>query len=350
MSSFSMSELFSSYVDESRERLDSINGYLVDFESGDLDEESLVQLRRDAHTIKGSSLMFGVNDLGDVAHLFEDVMDEIIKTPSLRHGDMIQFLFDLHDAMRDRVADPEGPELSRKPFDEKLKKIRAGLLEQQNTDPFASAVSGQSTSNMPIVETESEADAESAPKQPSDTTSSSVERVSEETPAAKKKSARTASSQDDVVHIVRVDAERLLRLNEQMSDFATGRSTRLFHLKKLNDMYRQLRFQRANYAAQLEELLSKADDRQCVLLEGLLSDMDTNLTEYRQLIDELSYQQNLDELEVEDLRNRVTRLMLSTLYSVFANFPRAVRDVSQKYGKKVKLAIEGGDVEVAQTV
>lgn len=78
MADFDLSNFIASFFDEAKERLNAINQALVAFEAGTLDEDGLVSLRRDAHTIKGSALMLGVNDVGGVAHVFEDLVLSLI--------------------------------------------------------------------------------------------------------------------------------------------------------------------------------------------------------------------------------------------------------------------------------
>ena len=111
MSGIDLSNFIASFFDEARERLSSINQALVEFETGSLSEEGLVDLRRDAHTIKGSALMLGVNDVGGIAHVFEDTVEMLIKHKDWRSPDAVQFLYDLHDLLDHRLEDPEGKEL-----------------------------------------------------------------------------------------------------------------------------------------------------------------------------------------------------------------------------------------------
>jgi len=112
VSGFDLSNFLASFFDEARERLSSINQALVKFEGGNLNEEEMVALRRDAHTIKGSALMLGVTDIGETAHLFEDMMEQLMEHPSWRSAPaMIQFLYDIHDALDDRLRNTDAEQL-----------------------------------------------------------------------------------------------------------------------------------------------------------------------------------------------------------------------------------------------
>ncbi|MDQ6974335.1 MAG: Hpt domain-containing protein, partial [Mariprofundaceae bacterium] len=108
MSGFDLSNFLASFFDEARERLNSINQALVKFESGNLTEEGMVALRRDAHTIKGSALMLGVTDIGETAHLFEDMMEQLMEHSTWKNiPAIVQFLYDIHDALDDRLKDTD---------------------------------------------------------------------------------------------------------------------------------------------------------------------------------------------------------------------------------------------------
>ncbi|MDQ6957186.1 MAG: hybrid sensor histidine kinase/response regulator [Mariprofundaceae bacterium] len=139
MADFDLSNFLASFFDEARERLNSMNQGLVAFESGGLDAEGLIALRRDAHTIKGSALMLGVSDIGGVAHLFEDVMEQLIENPTWRRPEMTQFLYDLHDELDVRLQDPDNQknidlEPLRVKYDALLEAAKEGALLKDSNE------------------------------------------------------------------------------------------------------------------------------------------------------------------------------------------------------------------------
>ncbi|RME32670.1 MAG: hybrid sensor histidine kinase/response regulator, partial [Deltaproteobacteria bacterium] len=132
MSGLDLSQFLASFFDEARGRLASINEGLVAFESGSLDEEGLIRLRRDAHTIKGSAMMLGVEDVGGAAHVFEDAMEHLLAHPEHRVPAMIQFLFDLHDRLAERLRAEDAAPLDaaglRARFGELLTELAQGSV------------------------------------------------------------------------------------------------------------------------------------------------------------------------------------------------------------------------------
>ncbi len=109
MADFDVSGFLADFFDEARQRLQSINRKLVRLEAGELEELELIQLRRDAHTMKGSAQMLGVQDVSEAGHLFEDVIDYTLacKNPD-RRGAAIRLLFDIHDQLLQRLQHVDG--------------------------------------------------------------------------------------------------------------------------------------------------------------------------------------------------------------------------------------------------
>lgn len=140
MSGFDLSNFLAAFFDEARERLTSINRWLVEFESDSIDDEGLAALRRDAHTIKGSALMLGVTDIGAMAHLFEDAMEHLIKIPEARTPKMTQLLYDLHDQLVDRLDEVDTVErldtkTQRARYDGLLQELEQGNLGERVAEP-----------------------------------------------------------------------------------------------------------------------------------------------------------------------------------------------------------------------
>ena len=72
-------EIWDYFKPEIEEHLDAMHDTLaqVDPEADELSEESLAQLFRSTHTIKGSSYTVDLQPLGDLGHLLEDLMAEV---------------------------------------------------------------------------------------------------------------------------------------------------------------------------------------------------------------------------------------------------------------------------------
>lgn len=63
---------------EAGERLNKINNGLVELENNPQNLKLIKDLNREAHTIKGSSAVFGFTEIQDIAHRIEDAFEEIV--------------------------------------------------------------------------------------------------------------------------------------------------------------------------------------------------------------------------------------------------------------------------------
>ena len=75
-------ELRQVFHDEVMQRLDEMEAALLTAEAGEAGPEVIESLFRNAHTIKGSAAMFGLDDVSTVAHAAEDVLTVVRRSGS----------------------------------------------------------------------------------------------------------------------------------------------------------------------------------------------------------------------------------------------------------------------------
>ena len=102
----SMAELFEQYKDEVRETIGILDNELVAIEQDPTSSETIFSLFRNMHSLKGSSKMFNVDNIADIAHRLEDLMSMIDKDNTLlaKHPKVIDLLFRGNDMFRDIIA------------------------------------------------------------------------------------------------------------------------------------------------------------------------------------------------------------------------------------------------------
>jgi len=394
LSDFDLSSFLASFFDEAKERLASIDQHLVNFESGNISDEELVELRRDAHTIKGSALMLGVKDVGGVGHLFEDAIEQFIEHADWRTAEATQFLYDLHDKLAQRLNDPDGnelldPDALRSTYDDLLKTLKGGLAaaslaETETTDDQEekSAVSGL------IGADEAEAWKKSRPSALSETAAgendeielagerddSTLEAGSVEAQEAYKNLAFTplpdaepieddlSDFRPDVSQIemtalgqrkssgrfLRVDAERLEDLSNHVIELSTEQSRGESVEEGMQNLHLEMRALRREWR-QFKNALSSGNDL-ADSTYALDTSIDAKVRKTQYFIDEFRYGQSRSGIMLKDLRDQVLSLMLRPLDSIFSTFPRAIRDVAVRASKNVNLQIAGKSVEVDQGV
>ncbi|HKL52165.1 MAG TPA: Hpt domain-containing protein [Wenzhouxiangellaceae bacterium] len=71
------SELLELFAEEGQELLEHSDGLLQQWRENPEDRQLVTALQRDIHTIKGSARMAGLNPVGEVAHVLEDLLENI---------------------------------------------------------------------------------------------------------------------------------------------------------------------------------------------------------------------------------------------------------------------------------
>ncbi|RQG92514.1 chemotaxis protein CheA [Natrarchaeobius chitinivorans] len=103
-----MSEYWTDFVQESRERITQLNNALLCLERTPDDEEAMENIFRIAHTLKGNCGAAGFESASDLAHAIEDLLDavrggRISVTPELMDG-----IFDAVDELEAMIDEVDG--------------------------------------------------------------------------------------------------------------------------------------------------------------------------------------------------------------------------------------------------
>lgn len=376
MSDFDLSGFLLQFFEEAKERLSEVNRRLVLLESGNLDQEGLAQLCRDAHTIKGSAEMLGATDISALSHLLEEAVAVVMreKLPSGSHP-MTQFLFDLHDRLQERLLHPDNESrIDTEPFEKRFQALCAELdavvKATSNEDKdnqsatkatqlkrrprkssgkkvrvnrnIIAAVMGsiegsleenRAGSSSKNKEAEKPADAEGI-----ENTVKEDEVISFRPELKSLEAESEESSEESSGNFLRVDKSRLSRLSNQIIELSSDR----YRGSSLEDEYEVLMLDLKLLRQQLFE------NRHDAPSPNQKSEFDQRLRQMHKLGEQLRLHQKRSASMLDDLRNQVFGLMLRPIASLFSVFPRTVRDLASRSGKKVQLLISGDAIEMDQ--
>lgn len=386
MSELDVSGFLGSFFDEAKERLVSINRRLVLLESGKLDAEGLTLLRRDAHTIKGSAQMLGVQDISNVSHLFEDAIEFAVNRKQSHAPEMAQFLFDLHDQLKDRLqyvdgesrldtntlqqrfhalcetlggemekptqstdaqiesSEPSPPAEVSQPKPRRRKKRAGGGVNRNLIAAVMGTIEGslESKKPEPVKTVEAEAVTQAAKPAVKEKTEDAVEQTIAFRPEVSQLDQKNNIDQDVSGNFQRVDAARISRLSNQILELSSDRY-------RGGSMENELETLLNKFKILKPHLFESASDRgqgtQGLKLEAAFDQQLRDLNKFRE---ELRAHQRRSASMLDDLRDQVMDLMLKPLSTVFSLFPRTVRDLASQHDKKVQLLISGDAVEMDQ--
>ncbi|SFK27241.1 two-component system, chemotaxis family, sensor kinase CheA [Halobacillus dabanensis] len=93
------------FIDESKEHLQTINDHLLVLEKNPQDLTIVNEIFRSAHTLKGMSATMGYQDLSNLTHKMENVLDAVRNEQVKVDGEMLDVVFDSVDDLEAMVID-----------------------------------------------------------------------------------------------------------------------------------------------------------------------------------------------------------------------------------------------------
>ncbi|MCX7169175.1 MAG: Hpt domain-containing protein, partial [Proteobacteria bacterium] len=103
-----MTQFYQVFFDETAEHLNNMESMLLELDVHHPDAEQLNAIFRAAHSIKGSAGTFGFNDLAEVTHILENLLDRIRKSELTLRENMIDAFLDAGDILKTLLAAHRG--------------------------------------------------------------------------------------------------------------------------------------------------------------------------------------------------------------------------------------------------
>lgn len=95
------------FLDESREHLQSCNKYLLELEKTPEDLTIVNEIFRSAHTLKGMSATMGYEDIADLTHVMENILDAIRNEKLQVSAELLDVVFESIGYLEEMVQDIE---------------------------------------------------------------------------------------------------------------------------------------------------------------------------------------------------------------------------------------------------
>ena len=365
-------ELIQSFREEAAEHLADIGNGLRMLESriesrvsmSENDREAVRKLRRSVHTLKGAAGVVGISDVADWGHDFEDFLDWLYEEAEEIGPDMITAMLDASDIL-DRLVGTSGADV-----DAEIKAVKRQFVVSMGIDK----------------------DHDQIPLHIPDAGLEKVEETPEgESEVEKELKSEVPSPAYSVpVTTLRVELKRIDRLVGQMGEMATGFSSFDQIMTSLQNSVEELNLtakRLKNIAGNLEtgyelatiphiggsggisdaaggDLANTAIEDFDPLELDRYSELNIIIRSLNEVAEDLSAIQDQTESLYMDfdgslhrqrivfnaLQNTVTRVRMSPLSGLANRLSRTVRETARQVGKKAKLVIEGGQVEMDKQV
>jgi len=380
------------FIDEAKEHLDTITKSMLILEKEPENQEVINMLFRAAHTLKGSSGMMGFKDFQELTHNMEDIFDDMRKgnRPSCN---LITALLECLDALSQRLENIQNKvdgDIEVEQFKDKLQKAKSQLQILQPQKENESKQSALENNRLDFNENEKEliSKAENAGEQCfiinfkfADDCSfktirasmvldkiAEVGRIVKSIPASEEFDEQKLSQGFKMAVTSKLDEETVAKnaksVLEVESVSISAYNTFAPPVKKTLDGL----LAENNYVITVEnkKIVKVLQDQaatqtvrvkfdQLDKLMNWVGELVINKIALLQITsdnrnDQLKHvTENIDRLTA-DLQDLVMEVRMVPVSQVFDRFPRLVRDLSLKKGKKIDLVMEGKDIEVDRTV
>ena len=368
------------FIQEAKEQLEIITQSLLELEKNPKNQEVVNEIFRAAHTLKGSSGMMGFTDIQELTHKMEDVFDSIRKGLMKPSPDLIDILFECVDALEKRINHLEMGERKEEDFSYLVEKIERCITEKRDTNEEEEISPSLSMEELKALEAEvnslgnagecffvtvrlnEDCLFKSARAYMIITALEKIGKIVRCFPEIKKIEdgefneatfnilVMTDYGKEKIEEVVKKVPEvsdiKIKRFKEELREKGAKPidiQNKEMHLEpKIEVDFSAVQTIRVR-REELDKLMNLVGELIINKIQLLRLSSDYKLDSLKTTLD------SIDRLTSE-LHNLVMRIRMVPVGHIFNRFPRLVRDIARKLGKKVNFIIEGKEIEVDRTV
>ena len=390
---FDRSALVEFFLIEAEDHLQNLTSGLLNLEKAPQNRETLDELFRSAHTLKGSAAMMGFQVISEVAHRVEDVLGKVRVGELNADRRVVNFIFQALDAIRGLVNDipakrPADPAVAQS-ITQQYQELVSSIFRQPSAEPAAASTAAAaptaSSATAPAAPAPSQAPAAEKPEPAREAPVPTSASLRESIEAAR----RTAVSLDrgrlDVSEIekqvIRVHIQQLNNMMNLVGELVVRRNHMARQLHFIQEMREQLQFSQSRLlkvvrgfeekyefslpvvpgpAASRDELTSeffdlefdKYDDVNLLSrqLTEITNDINEIMAEFSNFFDRFGEETSQISLITSQLQDEITQARMVEIDKLFMRFARPVRDLAQQERKQVELLVSGGETRIDKTV
>lgn len=313
-----MKEIIDEFLVEADELLRSLDTNLVKLESAPHDLELLNEIFRAAHTIKGTSSFLGFEQVTNLTHKMEDILNRLRKAEMVVTPEIMDLLLESLDVLKQLITNVHEGNIEDADLTEIIDRLTAASslqvtaptsVDRAPIDPKPLPGSSSTCAPVSLDKAMSFDNTASMPAAP-DPIAQACTDGHQDTGRAKTTLQRPAIDKKPAGdQTIRVDVDRLDSLMNLMGELVLGRNA-------------------------LMQTVSKAAGEERL---GCHSD------QLNQVAASLNY-------ITTELQMAVMKMRMQPIGKVFGRFPRLVRDLSRESGKQIDLVMSGEETELDKSV
>ena len=338
------------FFEEADEHLVSMEALLLEIDVVAPDEEAVNAVFRAAHSIKGGAGMFGFTDVTDLTHEAETLLDRVRKGQLPLTVEIVDAMLETGDAIKAQLAVRRGEEGAAPEVSDLLKRLRA-LAAGDAAEP--ATVSGALGSGEPDAAPAQAAGSGYGFFEPEVAESASDDYGFFDTvPTAAAAPAATDGAQGFgffAPHDQTYGQTAAVAPDTETAGNSASGAAELGLTTRMTTLVARPKSDKAAEAASIRVPVGKVD--QLINLVGELVITQAMLAQNASELDLARHQTLLTrmadlERNTRDLQESVMSIRMTPIAMVFNRFPRMLRDLASKLGKKVELKMVGENTEL----
>ena len=367
-----ITQFYQVFFEEAAEHLSTMESLLLALDVGDPSMDDLNAIFRSAHSIKGGSGTFGFNDMTEVTHVLENLLDRLRKQEMRLTDEMVNVFLEAGDVIHMQLDAHRGEgEVDAKQVSlvcEKLERLTRDIVAKQpqmlaDASPAAEETAYGLFEVEPAVETaygffDQESTTESASEDAygffDDAFFSEPVKVDAQTPELL---AVELTQHPDQTHQTQQEVQQGYGFFEPIKPVEIEQPVQKLHPERRatdvveTDVPRGRRTSDKPASADTSIRVNVEKVDQLINLVGELVITQAMLAESASTVDSGLYeklQSGLHQLErnTRDLQEVIMSVRMLPISFVFSRFPRVVRDLAGKLGKQVELKTLGEGTEL----
>jgi two-component system chemotaxis sensor kinase CheA len=360
------------FIEESKELLQSLNQALLTLEASGEDAEVLNEAFRLMHTIKGAAKVLGIESIGELAHITEDILDKIKVKKLLLNQNIIDMLFEATDYVARMVGElSDNGEISTdcSDFIKQLQKIinsdettmtqvkGKAILEININKKLEAAFKKAKSEGLNIFLVSFGLNEKCKLKEGRIyqvfrelksigkilTSAPKKDEVSEDTTKTLILLATSSNSED-----VKAKAGGVSNVEEILA-------------RNINDVsdLEQNKRDEEKYARNNAQLTTsdtvRVKSRYLDNLMNLVGELMISEIRVKQIAEDINHKElkqflkNNDRL-IGELQDKILRMRMVPIDHIFKRFPRMVRDISKEMKKEIEFQMVGNDIEIDRSL
>lgn len=307
--------MLADFIAETQEHLEEMEENLLLLDSDSLRRETLDDIFRSVHTIKGAAEYLGIERISSLTHNLENLLYQLRQDKIKVSREIIDLLMAGWDRVSLLVKNLEEKQVEEAEIDDLLERIRT-LGKGDRKRPEATTAEPEETISAARPAT---ATADSPHPKPTadragrpDTAAAAPEKSAENVP------------EKSVKRSIRVEAGKIDALMNQVGELVVSRAG-----------FTQILGEMQNLQHELKQNL-KLDTREMRQFTGMTTRLGETTTLFEKVINEL--------------QGEVMKVRMLPISQLFNRYPRLVYDLVRNTGKQVKLDIEGAETELDKMV